>query len=61
LFLSRKDSGSGKCQSENIEEVYQIHVHIIEYLGIPVIIPFPDENVEQDSAVRELEVLAVGN
>jgi iron complex transport system ATP-binding protein len=66
-FLFLKDSqvfsygGLETMTPENIEEVYQIHVHIIEYLGIPVIIPFPDENVEQDSAVRELEVLAVGN
>jgi len=30
---------------ENIEEVYQIHVHIIQHKGIPVIVPFPDEKV----------------
>lgn len=28
--------------SENIEEVYRMHVHIEEYMGIPVIVPFPD-------------------
>ncbi len=28
---------------ENIEAVYRIHVHIIEYMGIPVIVPFPEE------------------
>ncbi len=28
--------------SENIEEVYRMHVHIEEYMGIPVVIPFPD-------------------
>ncbi|AKG53232.1 hypothetical protein DGWBC_0553 [Dehalogenimonas sp. WBC-2] len=27
---------------ENIETVYEIRVHIIEYMGIPVIVPFPD-------------------
>lgn len=30
---------------ENIEAVYRIHVHIIEYMGIPVIVPFPNEKV----------------
>ena len=30
---------------ENIEEVYRIHVHIIEHMGIPVVVPFPDEKV----------------
>lgn len=30
---------------ENIEEVYQIHVHIIEHMGIPVIVPFPNEKL----------------
>lgn len=30
---------------ENIEAVYRIHVHIIEYMGIPVVVPFPDETV----------------
>ncbi|NLN88047.1 MAG: ABC transporter ATP-binding protein [Syntrophomonadaceae bacterium] len=31
---------------QNIEEVYRIHVHIIEYMGIPVVVPFPDEKVD---------------
>lgn len=30
---------------ENIENVYSMHVHIIKYMGIPVIVPFPDEAV----------------
>ena len=30
---------------ENIESVYRIHVHIMEYMNIPVIVPFPDEKV----------------
>ena len=30
---------------ELIEEVYEMHVHIIETMGIPVIVPFPDEKV----------------
>ena len=30
---------------ENIERVYGMHVHIIETMGIPVIVPFPDEKV----------------
>lgn len=48
-FIFLKDSqvfsygGLEKMTPENIEEVYRIHVHIIDYMGIPVIIPFPDE------------------
>ena len=34
---------------EIIEEVYRIHVHIIEYMGIPVVVPFPDEKVNVSS------------
>ncbi len=34
---------------ENIEEVYRIHVHIVKYMGIPVIVPFPDEKVAGNS------------
>lgn len=30
---------------ELIEEVYEMHVHIIETMGVPVIVPFPDEKV----------------
>ena len=46
LFL--KDSevfaygGREVMNSENIEEVYRMHVHILEYMGIPVVVPFPD-------------------
>ncbi|MGM9670890.1 MAG: ABC transporter ATP-binding protein [Oscillospiraceae bacterium] len=32
---------------ETIEQVYQIHVHIMEYMGLSVIIPFPDEVVSE--------------
>lgn len=28
---------------EIIEAVYEIHVHIIEHMGVPVVVPFPDE------------------
>lgn len=35
---------------ENIENVYSMHVHIINYMGIPVIVPFPDEAV---SAIQQ--------
>ena len=40
---------------ENIEEVYQMHVHIIEYMGIPVIVPFPDEKVNNAHSVEDSE------
>ena len=47
-FLFLKDAkvfdygGREVMTSENIEEVYRMHVHILEYMGIPVVIPFPD-------------------
>lgn len=47
-FLFLKDArvfaygGLESMTPENIEEVYQIHVHIIEHGGVPVVIPFPD-------------------
>ena len=50
-FVFLKDSkvfsygGLETMTPENIEEVYQIHVHIIEYMDIPVIVPFPDEKI----------------
>ncbi|MEA4893781.1 MAG: ABC transporter ATP-binding protein, partial [Oscillospiraceae bacterium] len=50
-FVFLKDSrvyaygGLEVMTPKNIEEVYQIHVHIIEYMGIPVIVPFPDERI----------------
>lgn len=48
-FVFIKDScvfsygGIETMTPENIEEVYQIHTHIFEYMGVPVIVPFPDE------------------
>ena len=58
-FVFLKDShvfsygGIETMTPENIEEVYQIHVHIIDYMGIPVIIPFPDEKVAVNSVPEE--------
>lgn len=55
-FVFLKDSrvysygGLETMTPENIEEVYQMHVHIIEYMGIPVIVPFPDEKVKANFA-----------
>jgi iron complex transport system ATP-binding protein len=54
-FLFLKDSkvfsygGLEVMTPETIEEVYRIHVHIIKYMGIPVIVPFPDEKVTPES------------
>jgi iron complex transport system ATP-binding protein len=51
-FVFLKDSrlfsygGLETMTAENIQEVYRIHVHITEYKGIPVIVPFPDEKVD---------------
>lgn len=47
-FLFLKDGtvfaygGREIMNAENIEEVYGMHVHIFEYMGIPVVVPFPD-------------------
>lgn len=58
-FIFLKDSqiysygGLETMTPENIEAVYRIHVHIIECMGVPVIVPFPDEKVEFDGAAKE--------
>lgn len=44
---------------ENIEEVYQIHVHIIEHMGVPVVVPFPDEKVAERPSANKEAVQAV--
>ncbi len=50
-FVFLKDSGVFSygglevMTSENIEKVFRMHVHIIEHMGIPIIVPFPDEKV----------------
>ena len=50
-FLFLRDAGvyayGGRevMSPENIEDVYRMHVHIMNYLGIPQIIPFPDIRV----------------
>ena len=47
-FLFLKDAGVHACGGsevmtpENIEAVYEMHVHLENYMGIPVLIPFPD-------------------
>lgn len=47
-FLFLKESGvfafGGQeiMTPENIEAVYNMHVHIIEHMGVPVVVPFPD-------------------
>ena len=47
-FLFLKDSqvfacgGSEVMSPEHIEAVYEMHVHIMDSTGIPVIVPFPD-------------------
>lgn len=54
-FVFLKDSRVFACGGretmtpENIEAVYNIHVHIIEYMGVPVIVPFPDECVTPEA------------
>ncbi len=59
-FIFLKDSrvfsygGLDTMTPENIEEVYRIHVHIIEYMGIPIIVPFPDEEIALNSTGEKL-------
>ena len=38
---------------EIIEEVYNMHTHITECMGIPVIVPFPDEPVEHNMGDKQ--------
>ncbi len=58
-FLFLKDScvysygGLEVMTPENIEAVYEMHVHIIKVMGIPVIVPFPDEEVTVNYTVEE--------
>ena len=47
-FLFLKDARVFACggpevmSPQNIEAVYDMHVHIVDSMGIPVIVPFPD-------------------
>ena len=47
-FLFLKDAGVYACGGhevmtpEHIEAVYGMHVHVLDAMGIPVIVPFPD-------------------
>ncbi|MBN1298280.1 MAG: ABC transporter ATP-binding protein [Actinobacteria bacterium] len=36
---------------QNIEEVYGIHVNIIQHKGIPVIVPLPDKKMTEDKII----------
>lgn len=53
-FLFLKDAGVYACGGrevmtpENIEAVYEMHVHLETYMDIPVIIPFPDIKPTQE-------------
>lgn len=53
-FLFLKDAavyacgGSEVMTPENIEAVYEMHVHLETYMDIPVIIPFPDVRQTQE-------------
>lgn len=50
LFLSGSKlyayGGMEVVTPDTIGDVYDMHVHIIEAMGIPFIVPFPDEKVE---------------
>jgi len=59
-FLFLKDSrvfcygGLETITPQNIEEVYRIHVHIIEYMGVPVIVPFPNQKGSTDFTLKKV-------
>ena len=61
-FVFLKDSqvyaagGLEVMTPENIESVYRMHVHTIEYMGIPVIVPFPEERVTEFIARKEQKI-----
>jgi iron complex transport system ATP-binding protein len=61
-FLFLKDSkvfsygGLEVITSENIEEVYQIKVQIIEFKGVPIIVPFPDDERTVDYSIGEINL-----
>ena len=46
VFLSGSrvfaEGGRETMNAENIEEVYGMHVHIVDYMGIPLVVPFPE-------------------
>ncbi len=54
-FLFLKDSevysfgGVETMTAENIEDVYGIHTHIIEHMGVPVVVPFAKYDMEASS------------
>jgi iron complex transport system ATP-binding protein len=62
-FLFLKDAhvfsygGLEVMTPENIEAVYQIHVHLIDCMGIPVIVPFPDEEVTVNYTMGKVKVV----
>ncbi len=53
-FLLLKDAGvfafggSEVMTPGNIEAVYDMHVHLEEYMGIPILIPFPDVKAREN-------------
>lgn len=57
-FLFLKDAGVYACGGhevmtpENIEDVYEMHVHLETYMGIPVIIPFPNIKKVQEEELH---------
>lgn len=50
-FLLLRDSevfaygGIEVITTENIEAVYNMHAHVTEYMGIPLVVPFPNDQI----------------
>ena len=55
-FMFLKDSeiyahgGREVMSPEIVEHVYDMHVHIVDCMGIPVLIPFPDVKTHGEDA-----------
>lgn len=64
-FVFLKDSrvyasgGREIMTPENIEQVYQMRVHIVEHMGIPVVVPLTDEHLKSSAAESQLEQMSL--
>ena len=54
MFLKNSEiyahGGREVMSPEIVEHVYDMHVHIVDYMGIPVLIPFPDVKTHGEDA-----------
>lgn len=49
-------AGGREClDNKTIDTVYDMQIHTIDYMGIPVIVPFPDDPVDKKNTDRSTE------